>query len=413
MRLVDRLPFLVVIVLMFSVIHVSAQVIDEVLFPVPYETNEGRLIGYINANGEVVLPAIFSAGRPFAGGSAVVGTNRVSWAPTDFGVIDSSGQFFLPPNYEDVIMTERRNAWVLQQGSWSYIRTDNGKFVFERTFDRVAPYSEGKAIVEYSKAQWAINEQGEEVFSLSSQNLFAILLKHGNVDAFPVGVAQYRDDRLLVIAGQPAAGLRTIVFLDGEGEVAIPARTYLAGGINPFSQGYAALQEPAPGKIGGGEAFFIDRHGERAFGGRVWRGVKSFSEGLAAVSTLSASPSQHRPARWGFIDRNGEMVIEDIYWDVEPFSEGLAAVAVELDSLVPGNRDGLWGAIDQNGVMVIEPQFRSPFRFRDGLAQLFEPYEIHSIAGVQLSGPIRGTTMRYIDRNGRTVWDERDHRPVD
>ncbi len=362
-----------------------------------------RLYGYIGTSGKIEIAPTFQEASMFYRGAAVAGIHSPGHGPGTlrFGIIDLTGSWIIEPTNEDVFSSSlESHFWKLSDGQWVLIDSE-GHQVFDMNFSEVASFAEGKAVVRQEGEQVVIDEDGVILFSITAHGFYA------------TPSVYYAEERLIVSQGQPAAGLRTIVFLDGEGEVAIPARTYLAGGINPFSQGYAALQEPAPGKIGGGEAFFIDRHGERAFGGRVWRGVKSFSEGLAAVSTLSASPSQHRPARWGFIDRNGEMVIEDIYWDVEPFSEGLAAVAVELDSLVPGNRDGLWGAIDQNGVMVIEPQFRSPFRFRDGLAQLFEPYEIHSIAGVQLSGPIRGTTMRYIDRNGRTVWDERDHRPVD
>ncbi|TVR30588.1 MAG: WG repeat-containing protein [Spirochaetaceae bacterium] len=374
------------------------------LFPVKVNIGGASKSGYIDDTGRIAIEAQFNDVAFFWGEMARVGSRSTTvggLGSTSFGLIDRLGNWVLRPSHDRLFLSGMRNTlWALNNDEWRLIELD-GSDLLGRSFQRVSGFAEGKAVVSADDRTIVIDEQGTELFSLSER---------GFVTSFP---ASYSEGLLIAIAGQPAAGLRTIVFLDGEGEVAIPARTYLAGGINPFSQGYAALQEPAPGMIGGGDAFFIDRDGKRAFGGQVWRGVKSFSEGLAAVSTLSASPSQHRPARWGFIDRNGEMVIEDIYWDVEPFSEGLAAVAVELDSLVPGSRDGLWGAIDQNGVMVIEPQFRSPFRFRDGLAQLFEPYEIHSIAGVELSGPIRGTTMRYIDRNGRTVWDERDHRPVD
>ncbi len=375
------------------------------LYPVPIPTEGETRYGYIDRTGEIVIEPVFLEATHFQYSFARTASRESeNWGfarDIRFGLIDSSGGWVLRPKYENLFAAGYQDRfWVKVSGYWMLIDV-NSEVVIDEPFLEVSRFAEGKAVVVKDSHHVVLDESGAVLFSLTE---LGFSVQHPEA---------YADDRLLALERSSAAGLRTIVFLDGEGEVAIPARTYLAGGINPFSQGYAALQEPAPGKIGGGEAFFIDRHGERAFGGRVWRGVKSFSEGLAAVSTLSASPSQHRPARWGFIDRNGEMVIEDIYWDVEPFSEGLAAVAVELDSLVPGNRDGLWGAIDQNGVMVIEPQFRSPFRFRDGLAQLFEPYEIHSIAGVQLSGPIRGTTMRYIDRNGRTVWDERDHRPVD
>lgn len=51
--------------------------------------------------------------------------------------------------------------------------------------------------------------------------------------------------------------------------------------------------------------------------------------------------------KWGFIDLNGNMVIEPKYQDARPFSHELAAV----------KENGKWGFIDAEGNMVIEPQF--------------------------------------------------------
>ncbi|TVQ39124.1 MAG: WG repeat-containing protein [Spirochaetaceae bacterium] len=382
-------------------------------FAAPYSTAEGRRFGYVDAGGGLRVSPDYLVARAFQGGYAVVATSRSRTVPTGFGVIDPDGRFVAPAVYDDILLSWTGKAWVLHDGAWRYIRVAQGDYVFPGRFDRVTPYSEGMAVVEAEGEQLVIDNGGRRLFSLTARGLRGTLVDHGNPAAFPHDVSGFREGLLMAVSSEPAAGLRSIVFLDADGNVVIPARTYLAEAVNSFSEGYAALQEYVPGVIGGGDAFFIDRHGSRGFGGKVWRGVKSFSEGRAAVTTRSASSSQNRPARWGFINHEGELVIADVYLDVEPFSEGLAAVAVELDSLVSGRRDGLWGAIDRHGTMVIEPQFRSPFRFRDGLAQVLEPIEVHSIAGVQLSAPARGMRTRYIDRSGRIVWDERDHVAVE
>jgi hypothetical protein len=77
--------------------------------------------------------------------------------------------------------------------------------------------------------------------------------------------------------------------------------------------------------------------------------ILSFSEGLARV----------RDGRgWGFIDKQGNEVIEPRFQSAGAFSEGLAAVQVE----------GLWGYIDRSGQMVIEPQYDIANEFSEGLA---------------------------------------------
>jgi hypothetical protein len=60
----------------------------------------------------------------------------------------------------------------------------------------------------------------------------------------------------------------------------------------------------------------------------------------------------------GFMNRQGEVVIEPIYEMVNEFSEGLAAV----------RGDRKWGFIDAKGKMVIAPQFDEIRDFSEGLA---------------------------------------------
>jgi hypothetical protein len=63
-----------------------------------------------------------------------------------------------------------------------------------------------------------------------------------------------------------------------------------------------------------------------------------FSEGLARVLLNDKT---------GFINKNGNIVIECIYDDAKDFKGGMAAV----------KRNGLWGFIDTSGNFIIQPQF--------------------------------------------------------
>ena len=111
---------------------------------------------------------------------------------------------------------------------------------------------------------------------------------------------------------------------------------------------YVQIQAPKRG----GHAmnnFFIDKTGNTIIDANKYEAILSFSEGLARV----------RDGRgWGFIDKQGNEVIEPRFPGAGAFSEGLAAVQVE----------GLWGYIDRNGQMVIEPQYEIANEFSEGLA---------------------------------------------
>ena len=83
----------------------------------------------------------------------------------------------------------------------------------------------------------------------------------------------------------------------------------------------------------------------------------SFSEGLAAVRI-----GDEESGKWGFIDKQGKMVINPQFGNFSDFREGLAAVRIGDEE------SGKWGFIDKQGKMVINPQFHTAALFSEGLA---------------------------------------------
>ncbi len=143
---------------------------------------------------------------------------------------------------------------------------------------------------------------------------------------------------------------------------------------------------------------FIDREGRMVIEPK-FVGAKGFSEGLAPA----AVPHVHeivggKIPLWGFIDASGEFVIPPQFYDADPFSEGLAGV--EVNSL-----NDSWGYIDRLGRLVIEPLFsESPYRrLVDG-----KPFMREGIAfGLFAWAPIMGDSSLYsgalIDLGGRVI----------
>lgn len=88
------------------------------------------------------------------------------------------------------------------------------------------------------------------------------------------------------------------------------------------------------------------------------------------------TPSDH----WGFLNKEGTLVIKAIYDDVGPFSEGLAAV----------NQGGKWGYINVEGKVVIEAIFKSAWAFHEGFARV-----------LPFNGP-----DQFIDKTGKPLPSE-------
>ncbi len=76
--------------------------------------------------------------------------------------------------------------------------------------------------------------------------------------------------------------------------------------------------------------------------------------------------------KYGFMNSDGEIVIEAQYAEVRPFTEsGLSAVA---KGLYTGTSDDLYGYINTDGEYVIEPEYRKVTNFsKDGIAFVILP----------------------------------------
>lgn len=98
---------------------------------------------------------------------------------------------------------------------------------------------------------------------------------------------------------------------------------------------------------------FIDKDGKVVVE-TTYDGAYNFSEGLGRVK---------QDGKWGFVDAMGKMVISPQLDYCSDFHEGLCAV---------GFKDGKWGSkwgyINRKGVITILPVYKSAYDFRDGLA---------------------------------------------
>jgi hypothetical protein len=111
---------------------------------------------------------------------------------------------------------------------------------------------------------------------------------------------------------------------------------------------------------------------------------------------LPASSTGEEGVRWGFVDDQGNWVIQPTYEDVNRFHEGLAAV----------KQDRAWGYIDASGVYVIEPRFSEAHSFSDGLARVATGPGPHPEDHYLITASGYG----FVDKKGRMVvgaaWDD-------
>lgn len=181
-----------------------------------------------------------------------------------------------------------------------------------------------------------------------------------------------------------------------------------AGGlvIEPSFAAAGAFSDGMAEVTRGEERGYVNRQGVFFAAPKGARQLTPFSGGYAAYQALSRIGE---PA-WGYLDREGKVILKPTYERSGPFSEGLApamdedrygfinpagefAIAAQYDSagafrqgLAAASLDGRCGYVNKNGEWVITPRFTIAHEFAEGLA------------AVKV-----GRRYGYIDRSGGLV----------
>lgn len=165
-----------------------------------------------------------------------------------------------------------------------------------------------------------------------------------------------------------------LLVINKRGEVSFKLSENMVAG--DFSSGMAPMYPMADREDTTLSSGYMDRNGEIILELPIVKGMP-FSEDYAQVFMW------HNDVRgWGYVDHEGNMAIEPQFIGSEPFSEGVAAVAIRDEE---GNKK--WGYIDETGEFVIDPIFDSAFAFSENLAVVY----------------LDDQGYGYIDRSGQIV----------
>jgi hypothetical protein len=339
------------------------------------------------------------AGTPEAG--ALFDVFKGEESAERHGLIDTKGEVRLPFCFDDLGDASEGMVRFERDGRWGYLDT-TGKVVIEPRFPWAEDFHEGRAFVQVGgepldyNGRWAfIDSSGNLVTKADFEQLHGD--GEGELTRFYDGLAmvQPKDNEYSEKKG----------FIDRDGRMVIAARfTY----VDRFAEGLAAATESRYGETGWGH---IDKSGQWAIQPQFnW--AESFGGGLAPVTlaaecryidakgaTLIANPRTPADkycsvkygsfseglARWaadgrfGYMARNGDMVIPPQFDEAMNFSEGLAAV----------NISGKWGFIDKSGKYVVPlGNYKWVKPFQNGLSRV----------------GFTDDSWGYIDRTGKTIW---------
>ncbi|GAE25398.1 hypothetical protein JCM9140_1390 [Halalkalibacter wakoensis JCM 9140] len=286
-----------------------------------------------------------------------------------YGYINSNGEVIISPKFDQAFdFSDGLGRVTVVDDDIIKIGfiDENGDYVIEPQYREARDFSEGLAAVNSYESEQTIgyiNKQGEKVLVFDQFH-----------DLFPfsdgmavVGVWEDPDDTFM-----------TMGYINKEGEVVKEPQYRLA---SDFSEGFARVDDTEKG-------YFIDLDGEVLIEAEERHHFYcGFSEGLACI--------KDEEERWGFFDKNGDIVIEHQFERVDGFSEGLAPVQIDWkwgfidkegniiitpdydianrfsEGLAWIRKEDKWGAIDQDGTVLIEPYYDYAEPFKGGLARVF------------------------------------------
>lgn len=226
-------------------------------------------------------------------------------------------------------------------GLYGFIDFD-GRVAISAQFTYAELMREGLAYVEKGEDKFIIDANGDVVFQIDSdidgEPFFSTT---GYVDGIAVFTYGYCD---------PITSYR---FIDRQGNDIIGQAFLWAG---EFHEGLAFVQEQGNKKGG-----YIDKQGNYVIELDVEKfSCGSFKEGFAVIyDTENSNPHK----RMGYINKKGDIVIPLNFYKVERFSEDVAQVIVTgEDKSVAG------GYIDPDGNWLLEPQYGDATDFIEGKA---------------------------------------------
>lgn len=168
-------------------------------------------------------------------------------------------------------------------------------------------------------------------------------------------------------------------YINNKGEIVIQPQFEEA---YDFSEGLARIFDKTSRKYA-----YIDSTGNQITEFK-FTDAMDFSDGMALVSVMEGEQK-----KWGYINRSGEMVIKfdkPFGGMLYAFSEGLAAVPVSVGE--GNNMETKYGFIDKQGSMVIEPKYDFAAKFTEGLA----PVKVDTYG-----------KYSYINKQGETVIEDK------
>ncbi|MBI3511628.1 MAG: WG repeat-containing protein [Bacteroidetes bacterium] len=276
--------------------------------------NNGLRYGYIDRNGNIVIPADLKMSKPL--GEGFIGFTRTG----KWGVMNVRGEIICPENYNEILPFSEGKAAVRKGTKWGFIDT-LGTEIIEPGFDKAGGFHNGIARANSNHKWGFIDVSGN----------FIVEPKYLQAGDFSVSSAPAKTRDGWGLIDKDGKWLQKPVWNK------ITLLDSLLPGFFVLRNEYVNGVCRADGKI-----IITPRYDQ----------FKYLGEGRIAYLSGTA---------WGITDTSGKIITASIFDQLKSFSENLAAASY----------DSKWGYIRTNGKFAIEPQYMIAGKFQDHRAYTY------------------------------------------
>lgn len=249
-----------------------------------------------------------------------------------WGYINEIGEFALKPVYSEAHEFQSNGLAAAGIGGKVGVINTKGKFVVEPAYSYIGDYHEGRAITQSDDGFRAIDEKGNVIFG---------------PEAF---LGDFSDGRS-VFYRQTDDGKLLYGYIDTSGNIVVEPKFEYA---NSYNEGLAVVQ-----LINDGYAL-IDVSGQET-GKFNFNYLGTYSNGLLAYQ-------EKQDGKYGYINKNGGIVIKPQYTMAQNFKDGTAVVNVSEEAAI-----NKYGLIDKKGKYIVQPQYNDILILGEGMLALGIP----------------------------------------
>ena len=223
----------------------------------------------------------------------------------DWEIIDIEGKEYLKGKYDDIVFVDSQNAIVKNGKKYGVVSIENGKNIIDINYDNIT-YGSGENYIVCKNSKYGIIDiNGNKLIDFKYSNI----IYRQSSDIYEATNSDYTSD---LLDSSLNLKLTNVIISQYDEE-----------------NGYIKVREN-------------DNYKYYNF-----KFEQKESKDVLATNTIFLSKNEE--GKYGFVDRNGNVVVNYIYDDAREQNEyGYASV----------KKDGLWGSIDAKGQVALEPSLK-------------------------------------------------------